>query len=99
MLAGYELWAWWKDKISQEYLNFSARQLVPESTEQEQVSGRQNIFGLTVLAITLGLVGLLIIGLGIVAQEAKGLVIIMGTVVVLLSLLLHPRFRMQKKPS
>ena len=97
LLAGYEIWAISRDKISQEYLDFSRRKMVPVSAEEMLTSGSQNLFGLKVLANTLGVVGVLIVVLGVAAQEAKGLVIFMGLIVLLLSIKIHPRLKLLPK--
>ena len=97
LLAGYEIWAIVKDQISQEYLDFSRRSITAATAEEGQASGMQNVFGLKVLANTLGLVGIMIIALGLLAEEAKGLVLSMGAVIILLSIRIHPQLRLQPK--
>lgn len=93
LLAGYELWALRQNKISEEAILFSKRDIHISTQDEDQASSQQNSFGITVLSITLGLVGLLILGLGLIAKEARGLVIGMGVLVIILSLYLNPRVR------
>ena len=90
-LAGYEIWAGWKQKVSEDYVSFVNRERVTDADEGEASSGDQNTFGLHVLSIALALVGLLMIGLGLIAHEAKGWVIGMGLITVLLAWRLNPR--------
>ncbi|MCB0634411.1 MAG: sodium:solute symporter family protein [Saprospiraceae bacterium] len=96
LLAAYELWARMQGKTSPEAERFAAR-IPDEATAGEtEASGRQNTYGLKVLAIMLGLVGLLIISLGAIASEERLLVILMGTVLIGLSLWMHPMVSLPK---
>ena len=96
LLLGYEIWAWWRDKQSEEYLLFARKETIKLTTEEDLASGQQNTFGLKVLSITLGLVGLMMIGLGIYARDARGWVISMGVLIMLLALRLNPHFQLKK---
>lgn len=99
LLAGYELWARVKDQVSEEYRIFAAREIKVTTEEEHQSSGRQNTYGLKVLALMLGLVGLLIIALGAIAGEETVLVVVMGTILVFLSLWMHPQVSFSKIKS
>jgi SSS family transporter len=99
LLAGYELWARVKNQVSEEYRIFAAREIKVMTEEEHTASGRQNTYGLKVLALMLGLVGLLIIGLGAVAGEETVLVVAMGIILVILSLWMHPQVSFSKIES
>lgn len=99
LLAGYELWAMWKDKISEEHLAFSNRTPTEVSQEEEVSSDKQNLFGMKVLALALGAVGILMLALGIFAPNAKALVMTMGALVILFALRLHPDVSFQKSKA
>ena len=71
LLAGYEVWAMVRDQSSEEYVVFSQRTIVEASEEEHQASGQQNSFGLKVLAISLGVVGLMILILGLMSPKPK----------------------------
>lgn len=95
LLAAYEVWAIWKDQISQEYITFSNREIVQTTVAEDQAAGQQNTFGMKVLSITLALVGLLIVVLGLLAEEATSLVIGMGIVILLLAWRLNPHLSLK----
>ncbi len=95
LLAAYEGWASWKGQISSEYITFSNREIVQATAAEDQAAGQQNSFGMKVLSITLALVGLLIVVLGLLAEEATSLVIGMGMVILLLSWRLNPAFSLK----
>ena len=99
LLAGYELWARVKDQVSEEYRIFAAREIKVMTEEEHTASGRQNTYGLKVLALMLGLVGVLIIGLVAVAGEETVLVVAMGIILVILSLWMHPQVSFSKIES
>jgi Na+/proline symporter len=94
LLAGYEFWAYRRGQISAEYQAFAKRKIQTTTAAEQAASGAQNQYGLKVLAIMLGLVGLLIITLGLVAEDAKVLVIVMGSLLVGLSLRMHPNINL-----
>lgn len=99
LLAVYELWAWLRDHVSEEYRAFSLRE-IREATEAEtEASGKQNLYGLTVLAVALGIVGLMIVALGTVAADAGGLVIGIGLLLLALSFWMHPRLSFSRLRS
>ena len=89
-LAGYELWAWGKGKVSADYISFVNRERTMDTHNGEASSREQNLFGLKVLSITLSLVGLLMVALGVIAQEAKIWVIGMGIIILVLAWRLYP---------
>ncbi len=95
LLAAYEVWAIWKDQISQEYITFSNREIVQATVAEDEAAGQQNSFGMKVLSITLALVGLLIVVLGLLAEEATSLVIGMGIVILLLAWRLNPHLSLK----
>ncbi len=95
LLAAYEVWAIWKDQISQEYITFSNRKIVKATVAEDEAAGQQNSFGMKVLSITLALVGLLIVVLGLLAEEATSLVIGMGIVILLLAWRLNPHLSLK----
>lgn len=97
LLAAYELWAYLKGKTSREALQFAERPIVATTESELAASGQQNTYGLKVLATMLALVGLLIICLGAIAADARFLVIFMGTILVGLSLWMHPGISLSKK--
>ncbi len=95
LLAAYEVWAIWKNQISQEYITFSNREIVKATVAEDEAAGQQNSFGMKVLSITLALVGLLIVVLGLLAEEATSLVIGMGIVILLLAWRLNPHLSLK----
>lgn len=97
LLAGYECWAWLKSRVSAEYLQYATRPAVAESEAENTASNIQNTYGLQVLALMLGLVGLLIMALGFVENEARGLLIGMGALLIGLGLRLHPKIQLTLK--
>ena len=90
MLLAYEIYAKLKNKTSQEYVTYS-EELV-EVVESESDS-EQNTYGMKVLAVTLGIVGVLIVTLGIISDTAQGLVIGVGTSVLVLASIIHPSIK------
>jgi len=94
LLFFYELYAKSQNKISQDYINYS--KLTKEDAIVETSSTEQNTFGLKVLATTLAVVGILILILGLFADNSTELVLSVGSVVVLISLLIHPSIKLQQ---
>lgn len=93
MLLAYEIYAATRNKVSSQYLSFN------ENLKEEEVDNQkseQNIFGLKVLAVTLGIVGTMIVVLGGLAESAKALVMAVGIVVVLLAGIIHPSLKFKK---
>jgi SSS family transporter len=96
LLVAYELWALMRGMTSREAEQFAERKMIESTEVEKESSGRQNTYGLKVLAIMLGLIGLLIISLGMIASDARLLVILMGTILIGLSLWMHPRVSLSK---
>lgn len=96
LLAAYELWALMRGMTSREAEQFAERKTIESTEVEKESSGRQNAYGLKVLAVMLGLIGLLIISLGMIASDARLLVILMGTILIGLSLWMHPRVSLSK---
>ena len=86
LLAVYEVYAWQKQQVSEEYLKYiklhSGEQALhlPQGEDQSE---QENQFGLKVLSYTLSAIGLLIGILGIIAKSNEWLVASMGLLVVL----------------
>ncbi|PHN08177.1 sodium:solute symporter family protein [Flavilitoribacter nigricans] len=96
LLAGYELWAYSRGQISADYLAFANRKKTVTTAAEEAASGQQNKYGLKVLAVMLGLIGLLIMGLGAIATDARWLVMLMGACLLALSVWMHPNTLQRK---
>ncbi len=90
MLFAYEIYATLKNKTSEEYVKYS-EELV--EVEESEATSDQNTYGMKVLAVTLGIVGILIITLGIISDNARGLVIGVGASVLLLASIIHPSIK------
>jgi Na+/proline symporter len=97
LLAAYELWAYRRDQVSEEYLAFANRKIKLSSTAEEEASGQQNQYGLKVLAIMLGLIGLLMLSLGLIAEEARALVSLMGALLIGLAFWMYSKTQNQKQ--
>lgn len=92
LLLGYELYARFKNMEDSSYADsISTKEegqlsLVEDNTEQ-------NSFGSKVLAVTLAIVGVLIIALGMLTRESRIIVMAVGAVVVLVAATIHPQLR------
>ena len=95
LLAIYELYAKSQNKISDDYIKYSKLQKQDEVVETSGTE--QNTFGLKVLAITLAVVGGLIIVLSFLADSASNLVLGVGSVVLVIALFIHPSIKLQRK--
>ncbi|TKG94258.1 sodium transporter [Puteibacter caeruleilacunae] len=93
LLSGYEIYASMKNKTCEQYMKYKAH---VDEVEEDAVDSTQNVFGLKVLAITLAVVGLLIMVLGVVAASAKGLVIGVGFTVTVLAGVIHPSIKLRR---
>ena len=94
LLATYELWAIYNQRISHQFLAYTEhRSGYTTAPLSEDDSSQQNTYGLSVLAITLGVVGLLIIGLSAAAQKAAWMVLITGLAIFLIAIIIHPHFQ------
>ena len=56
----------------------------------------QNVFGMKVLAVTLMVVGFLVLVLGFLTEEARALVLSVGGTIIFISLLIHPSVKIGK---
>ncbi len=90
MLLAYEIYANVKNKTSEEYIKYS-EELVEVKVSED--TSDQNTYGMKVLAITLGIVGILIITLGVISDNARGLVIGVGASVLILASIIHPSLK------
>ncbi len=93
LLVGFEMWAKFKGIISEDYLHYIQRAITATSSEEVISSSQQNEFGVKVLANTLLAVGLLMVILGVMSVEGGLLVGVMGAIVILLAVFLHPKIR------
>ena len=94
LLGLYELWAISQGKISTQFNTYGKSHTYIPTQENLSVGQEdQNTFGMNVLANTLGVVGLLIIGLGFLAQRSIILVLITGGLILVAALLIHPKYR------
>ena len=94
MLGAYELYAKSQNCVSEDYIKYS--KLIKKEEIDETSATEQNTFGFKVLANTLLAVGGLIILLGVYANQSMLLVVSVGSVVVLISLLIHPSVKFRK---
>ncbi|MCT4644143.1 MAG: Na+:solute symporter [Carboxylicivirga sp.] len=92
MLLAYEIYARYKNAISEDYINYKSK--LSEEVVEEQTSS-QNEYGLKVLSITLGIVGVLIAVLGLLSDSSKELVLSVGVMVIVLSLIIHPNIKLK----
>ncbi|MCT4586982.1 MAG: hypothetical protein N4A71_04110 [Carboxylicivirga sp.] len=92
MLLAYEIYARYKNAISEDYLNYKSK--LSEEVVEEQTSS-QNEYGLKVLSITLGIVGVLIAVLGLLSDSSMELVLSVGVMVIILSLIIHPNIKLK----
>lgn len=87
LLGWYEIWALQRDFISPDYQTYKANLAIRQQetiVENHVAANNQNQFGLKVLSIALLTVGLIIIGLGLNATNARALVTGMGVLVALM---------------
>lgn len=97
LLAAYELCAMIAKWQSQDYLNY--RQLALHAPVEQTVEVEQNDFGFKVLAVTLLVVGVLILILSFLTQESRTIVFIVGLLIVLVSRVIHPAARKRIMPK
>jgi hypothetical protein len=91
LLAGYELYAKYTHKVSEDYEVYIKSQ--DQDTIEVDSDASQNSFGFKVLAVTLMVVGLLIMILGIIAEAHQVLVIILGVVIMLLAAIIYRKVK------
>ena len=96
LLMGYEIYAMMTKIEDTQYVKMRASQEGTLTIVEDNVE--QNSFGAKVLAITLAIVGTLIVILGAITQESGAVVIIVGAAVIAVSLVVHPSInRLAKK--
>ncbi|SIQ36378.1 sodium:solute symporter family protein [Maribacter ulvicola] len=94
LLLAYEWYAKFKGvNESEDYTKYQSKALKVVEDEEEKDSAEQNVFGLKVLAVTLIAVGVLILILGIFAQESNGIVLAVGSIIVVIALIIYPNFK------
>jgi SSS family transporter len=93
MLLAYEFYAISKQKVCAQYIQFKQE---VEAIKEEEQSADQNTYGLKVLAVTLAIVGTMIVVLGSLAEEARGLVIVVGMLVMTVAAFIHPAVKLKK---
>jgi len=91
LLLIYEVVAAYRNTTSQDYLNYLKLKVADEIAEEDSTS--QNTFGFKVLSITLLVVGVLILILSFLANESRGIIIVVGSIIILISSFIHPTFR------
>ncbi|MEM9886600.1 MAG: sodium:solute symporter family protein [Bacteroidota bacterium] len=97
LLGAYELWAIATKKVSQQYVIYTyQRSTYSDMGALENDASTQNQYGLKVLAYTLGVVGIVVLVLGFIAQKAVLLVGLMGTMILLIGIILHPKINLNK---
>ena len=94
LLFAYELYAKFKAiDESEDYKAYLEKASKITEEDKEETSAEQNTFGIKVLALTLIAVGALILILGVIAQESNGIVLVVGAVVSLVALAIHPNIK------
>ena len=100
LLLAYDLWAKWRQQTSADYEQYKNKNTgISQKAEKETEQNKQNDYGWVVLSRAMGAVGVLVIALGIIAQKANILVIVMGVIITGLAWLLHRRRHQLKKKS
>jgi solute:Na+ symporter, SSS family len=100
LLLAYDLWAKWRQQTSADYVQYQhVKTATSQKVEEETEQNNQNDYGWVVLSRAMGAVGVLVIALGMIAQKANILVIVMGVVITSLAWLLHRRRDQLKKKS
>ncbi|MCL3779057.1 sodium transporter [Prolixibacteraceae bacterium JC049] len=93
MLLAYEFYAISKQKVCAQYTQFKQE---VEAIKEEEQSADQNTYGLKVLAVTLAIVGTMIVVLGGLSEESQGLVIVVGMLVMTVAAFIHPAVKLKK---
>ena len=91
LLIIYEVVAECRNTTSQDYLNYLKLKVADDIAEEDSTS--QNTFGFIVLSITLFVVGVLVLILSFLANESRGIIIVVGSIIILISSFIHPTFR------
>ncbi|MGX1929333.1 sodium:solute symporter family protein [Flagellimonas sp. 2504JD4-2] len=92
LLMGYELYAKMTNREDSQYLETLSGGKAPLAIVEDNVE--QNSFGAKVLAITLAIVGALIVTLGILTKESNAVVMFVGAIVMTVALGVHPSIRL-----
>jgi Na+/proline symporter len=98
LLLAYDVWARAQQRQSPDFLRY--QEIATEEPKSSKMLGaldNQNEYGWKVLSWAMGAVGILVIGLGFIAQNASFLVISMGVTIGILALLLNRRRDYLKK--
>jgi len=83
-LAAFELYYKVTGKMSKEYLNYTKCEVLSDSELHASESGANNKFAIKVLGIGIIITGFMIMALGIIAEYAKTIVLIVGILLMLL---------------
>ena len=89
LLLGYELYAKFQNIISEDYIKYS--KLSRENEVLETSGAEQNTFGFKILAITLAVVGLLVMVLGLISEDSKMLVLAIGAIIMIIAFYIYPK--------
>lgn len=95
LLGLFELFAITMSTQSQDYINYQSS--ISSTDIAEEKVGEQNTFAFKVLAITLLFVSILILILGVFAEESNIIVLIVGLIVMSISAFTHPSIRKRIK--
>ena len=91
LLGAYELYAKTRIDRSQDYIRYL--ELKPQDSIEDVQPSEQNTFGAKVLAVTLGVVALLIFILGLLARESQIIVLMVGVLISGIAAAIHPAIR------
>lgn len=91
LLLIYEIAAAFRNITSQDYLNYLKLKVADDIVQEGSKS--QNTFGFKVLAIALFAVGVLILILSLLADESRGIILVVGGIIIFISSFIHPIFR------
>jgi len=91
LLLIYEIIASFRNTTSPDYITYL--KLKPTDDIAEEDSTEQNTFGFKVLATTLFVVGVLILLLSLLAKDSKGIIVVVGAIILLISSFIHPTIR------
>ena len=89
LLLAYELYAKFQNTISEDYIKYS--KLSRENEVLETSGAEQNTFGFKILAITLAVVGLLVMVLGLISEDSKMLVLAIGAIIMIIAFYIYPK--------
>ncbi|MEX0312659.1 MAG: sodium:solute symporter family protein [Allomuricauda sp.] len=95
LLLGYEVYATMMNSKDTQFVQAMANEKGTLTIVEDNVE--QNSFGAKVLAITLAIVGVLIVTLGILTKESNAVVMFVGTIVIAVALVVHPSVRLGQR--